>query len=78
MGKAEILAEIPKLTPEEREEIYLKIVELDSDEWLDTDDPLTDEQKALIEARIEAHEKNPQRAIPWEEFNARLKRRLGE
>jgi putative addiction module component (TIGR02574 family) len=78
MSKAEILAEIPKLTPEEREEIYLKIVELDSDEWLDTDDPLTDEQKALIEARIEAHEKNPQSAIPWEEFNARLKRRLGE
>jgi putative addiction module component (TIGR02574 family) len=71
MSKAEILAEIPKLTPEEREEIYLKIVELDSDEWLDTDDPLTDEQKALIEARIEAHEKNPQSAIPWEEFNAR-------
>lgn len=71
-------AEIPKLTPEEREEIYLKIVELDCDEWLDTDDPLTDEQKALIEARIEAHEKNPQSAIPWEEFNARLKRRLGE
>jgi putative addiction module component (TIGR02574 family) len=78
MSKAEILAEIPKLTPEEREEIYLKIVELDSDEWLDTDDPLTDEQKALIEARIEAHEKNPQSAIPWEEFNARLKRRSGE
>ena len=78
MSKAEILAEIPKLTPEEREEIYLKIVELDSDEWLDTDDPLTDEQKALIETRIEAHEKNPQSAIPWEEFNARLKRRLGE
>jgi len=78
MSKAEILAEIPKLTPEEREEIYLKIVELDSDEWLDADDPLTDEQKALIETRIEAHEKNPQSAIPWEEFNARLKRRLGE
>jgi putative addiction module component (TIGR02574 family) len=78
MSKAEILAEIPKLTPEEREEIYLKIVELDSDEWLDTDDPLTDEQKELIEARIEAHEKNPHSAIPWEEFNARLKRRLGE
>ncbi|PYJ69282.1 MAG: hypothetical protein DME76_09535 [Verrucomicrobia bacterium] len=78
MSKVEILAELPKLTAEEREEIYLKIVELDGDDWLDADDPLTDEQKALIEARIEAHEKNPQSAIPWEEFNARLKRRSGE
>jgi putative addiction module component (TIGR02574 family) len=78
MSKVEILAELPKLTAEEREEIYLKIVELDGDDWLDADDPLTDEQKALVEARIEAHEKNPQSAIPWEEFNARLKRRSGE
>ena len=29
-------------------------------------------------ARVEAHEKNPEAAIPWEDFDARLKRRLGE
>lgn len=29
MSKAEILAELPKLTPEERDEIRLKIAELD-------------------------------------------------
>jgi putative addiction module component (TIGR02574 family) len=45
---------------------------------MDADDPLTDADKALIESRIEAHEKNPQTAIPWEEFDARLKQRLGE
>jgi len=78
MSKAEILAEIPKLTPQEREEIYLKLTELDGDKWMDADDPLTDADKALIESRIEAHEKNPQTAIPWEEFDARLKQRLGE
>jgi len=78
MSKAEILAEIPKLTPQEREEIYLKLAELDGDKWLDAEDPLTDADKALIESRIEAHEENPQTAIPWEEFDARLKRRLGE
>ncbi len=72
MSKAEILAEIPKLTPQEREEIYLKLAELDGDKWLDAEDPLTDADKALIESRIEAHEKNPQTAIPWEEFDARL------
>lgn len=78
MSKAEILAEIPKLTPQEREEIYLKLAELDDNKWMDTDDPLTDADKALIESRIEAHEKNPQTAVPWEEFDARLKQRLGE
>jgi putative addiction module component (TIGR02574 family) len=78
MSKAEILAEIPKLTSQEREEIYLKLVELDADKWMDADDPLSDADKALIESRIKAHEKEPQAAIPWEEFDARLKKRLGE
>lgn len=78
MSKAAILAEIPKLTPQEREEIYLKLAELDDNKWMDADDPLTDADKALIESRIEAHEKNPQTAVPWEEFDARLKQRLGE
>ena len=78
MSKAEIVEELPKLTPAEREEIRLKLAELDGHDWLDEDDPLTDAEKALIESRIAAHEKNPETAIPWEEFEARLKRRLGE
>ena len=78
MSKTEILEELPKLTSEERHEIRLRLAELDGDGWLDDDDTLTDEQKALIESRIEAHEKNPEAAIPWEEVMARLNRRLGE
>ena len=77
MSKAEILAEIPRLTKEEREEIRFKLAELDGDCWQDDDDPLTVEERALIEARIAAHEKNPETAIPWEQFVARLKQRLG-
>lgn len=76
MSKTDILAELPKLTREERDEIRLKLAEID-DRWLDEDDPLTDDQKALIETRIEAHERNSEQAIPWEEFKARLSRRLG-
>jgi len=78
MSKAEILAELPKLTAEDRAEIQAKLDELAGDGWLDADDPLTDAEKALIQARVEAHEKNPEAAIPWEDFDARLKRRLGE
>jgi len=78
MSKAEILAELPKLTAEDRAEIQAKLDELAGEGWLDGDHPLTDAEKALIQSRIEAYEKNPQTAIPWEEFDARLKRRLGE
>jgi putative addiction module component (TIGR02574 family) len=78
MSKAEILEELSTLTKEERFEIRVRIAEMDNNGWLDEDDPLTDEEKALIEARIEAHEKDPASAIPWDEFDARLRRRLGE
>ena len=78
MSKAEILEALPSLTAEERNEILLKIAELDPDLWFDQDDPLTDEEKALIENRIAAHEQNPETAIPWEDFKARLTRRIEE
>lgn len=78
MSKTEILEELPKLTAEERFEISLKIAELDGDDWLDDDDPLTEEDKVLIESRIEAHEKNLETAIPWEEVKARLEARFGK
>jgi len=81
MSKAEILEELPRLKPEERNEVLERIYQIDrvaEDEWLDADDPLTDADKALIVSRIEAHEKNPETAIPWAEFDARLKRRLGQ
>ena len=51
MSKAEILQELPTLTKEERYEIRVKFAEMDNDGWLDEDDPLTDEEKALLEAR---------------------------
>ena len=52
MSKTDILEELPKLTLEERHEIRLKLAELDGDGWLDDDDPLTDDEKALLEARL--------------------------
>ena len=58
MSKVEILQELPKLTPEERKEIRLKLTELDDDQWRDDDDPLTDSEKALLEARLAAYKKD--------------------
>jgi hypothetical protein len=59
MSKVEILAQLPKLTREERYEIRVKLAEIDSDAWLDDDDPLTDDEKKLIDLRLAEHEANP-------------------
>jgi putative addiction module component (TIGR02574 family) len=78
MSKTEILEELPRLTPAERHEILVRLTELDSDFLLDHDDPLTPEDKALIEARMDAHEREPETAIPWDDFKANLRRRIAE
>ena len=78
MSRTEILAELPRLTPDEQFEIRLKLAELDGDRWLDDDDPLTDEQKALLDARLADMEQNPNASIPWEEAKKRLEAGLSK
>ena len=72
MSKTEILEELPRLTPEDRYEIRVKLAELDGDRWLDDDNPLTDEQKALLDARLADMEQNPGASIPWDEARKRI------
>jgi putative addiction module component (TIGR02574 family) len=78
MSKTEILEQLPKLTPEERFEIRVKLAELDGERWLDDDDPLTDQQKALLDARLADMEKHPEKSIPWEEVKRELEARLAK
>jgi hypothetical protein len=72
MSKNEILENLPKLTSEERYEIRLKLAELDGGGWLDDDDPLSDEEKALLNARLVDMEQHPERSIPWDEARRRI------
>ena len=44
--------------------------------WRDGGDPLTDEEKALLDARLNAYEKNSDAGSSWEEVEARLRARL--
>ena len=76
MSKTEILEELPKLTKEDRFEIRLMLAELDGDNWLDDDDPLTDEQKALLEVRLRDLELHPETSLPWAEAKRRLQERF--
>lgn len=73
MTKTEILQELLKLTSEERNEIRLKLAELDEGRWLDEDDPLTEAEKALLEARLAAYEKDPDAGSSWEEMESRIR-----
>ncbi len=77
MSKIEILAELPKLSREERREVVKKVHEIDGDDWLDEGE-LSDAEKALLEARLAEHERDPGAAIPWSEFETRLNGRLGQ
>jgi len=76
MSKTEILEELPELTKTERQEIRLKLAELDNDEWLDDEDPLTIREKALLEARLAVYAKDPDAGSTWEEVEGRIRARL--
>jgi putative addiction module component (TIGR02574 family) len=78
MSKAEILEELPRLKPEERQEVLEKICQLDrlaGDEWLD-DAGLSNADKALLETRLAAYAKDPDAGSSWEEVEARIRAKL--
>jgi putative addiction module component (TIGR02574 family) len=76
MSKTEILEELPKLTKNERDEIRLKLAEIDGDSWLDDQEPLTDKEKALLDSRLAAYLRNPEEGSSWEEVESRIRARL--
>ena len=75
MSKTEILQELPRLTPEERHEVRLRLAEMDQDDWLDAGE-LSKMEKVVIEERFRDLELNPQKSIPWEEARAHLLNRF--
>jgi hypothetical protein len=78
MSTVEILKELPKLTTEERNEIRLRLAELDGDPWFHDEEPLTDAEKAILEARLAAYEKDPDAGSSWAEVEGRIRARLSQ
>ena len=79
MSKAEILAELPKLSPEELAEIQSRIEDLavyGADGWR-TNSGLTEGDKHLLGERIADLDQHPEKSIPWGDAEARLKQRFG-
>jgi putative addiction module component (TIGR02574 family) len=60
----------------EHQEMRLRFDEIDSDDWLDDEEPLTIHEKALLETRLAAYEKDPDAGSTWEEVEGRIRARL--
>ena len=76
MSKTEILEELPKLTKTEHQEIRLRLAEFDGEDWLDDDEPLTVDEKALLDTRLAAYSTDPDAGSSWEELESRIRARL--
>ena len=70
MSKAEIIAELPKLTAEDRSDILARLWQME-----ETSGP-TDREKQLLDEAQAAYEANPDAGSPWSEVEARLRRRV--
>ncbi len=73
MSKAEILAELEKLTKGERREIRVILAEMDGSQWADSDDPLEDGEKAILDARLRAYQNDPSSGHSWQEVEDRVR-----
>jgi hypothetical protein len=76
MRKTKILEELPKLTKTERQEIRLRLTELDSEDWLSDEEPLTVQERALLDARLAAYAKEPDRGSSWKKLESRIRARV--
>ena len=69
MSQTEILAEIPKLSFAERQELVRRAIEIE-------DQGLTPEEKAILDERLEDFHANPDSGIPTEQLKATVLQRL--
>jgi len=75
MSKAEILAELTKLTAEELAEVQARLDELAGETWLDGGE-LTDPDKVALGAALAEYEKNPNAGSSWPEVETRIRTKL--
>ena len=72
----EILAELPKLTAEQRDLLRVRLAALAGEEWMDADG-LTPAEKVLIEERIAQHQRDPSSGISLKEIESCFRAKFG-
>jgi putative addiction module component (TIGR02574 family) len=69
MSLSEILAEIPKLSFAERQELVRRAIAIEDEE-------ITAEEKAVLDDRLEDFRRNPNSGTPGEQLKGEVLRRL--
>ena len=72
MSKAEILEELPKLSPRERSQLFARLAELHEADLVSGDEPTASERQVLDEALAE-FERDGDPGRPWREVLRRLR-----
>lgn len=71
MSTTEILAQLPRLTPAEREVVRSRLDDIDAAA------PLSPEEKQLIDERVAAYRQNPGAGVSWAVAEADIRKKLG-
>ena len=66
MSNADILNELPKLRPDDRQQVLDKLWELEEHDLLQGIGP-TPEEKCLLDRELEDYQRNPDTGANWEE-----------
>ncbi len=72
MSKAQILLELPRLKPDELQEVMDRIVALEDAQLLNGDEAMP-EEKAMRDRELEEYQQDPRAASSWEEAQARVR-----
>jgi hypothetical protein len=71
MSTTEILAELSRLTPAEREAVRFRLDDLDAAA------PLTPEEQKLVAERVAAYRQNPGASVSWAVVEGEIRQQLG-
>ena len=71
MSKAEILKELPKLLPDDRQQILEVLCDLQERDLINGEGP-SPEEKALLDRELAQYSKSPEAGSSWEEVKRRL------
>ena len=71
MSTTEILAQLPRLTPADREMVRARLDDIDSAA------PLSPEEKRLVDERVAAYRQNPGAGISWAVAEAEVRKQIG-
>ena len=71
MSTTEILAELTRLTPAERDAVRSRLDDIDAAA------PVSPEEKRLIDERVAAYRRNPGAGVSWAVAEADIRKQLG-